>query len=542
VDYEGVEPQPLPNLDYKIESGDSVSSPTPETLQMGIHQQLVNQMLTLKKSYLSSHHGEKPALRQQIEQLREEVLAFSLREAVTFDWVLDFAEIFSAGGFDIVIANPPYRKERDAKHLMEAIKSGPLWGEWSEGKMDLWYFFLHRALELVKPNGMVHFITSRYWIGSAGAKKLIRRLESQTAVRVICDFGDYPVFENVAGQHMTAMYQKTTTRPLPLTIRMNTDTNSFDLNALLSDAPAKGMSIHHYPSERRVFEIPGVLSIGTEMSTQGIDNTQVATLPLESLFEVRQGIAQNPDRVSRKAAEKYNLTAGEGVFVLTTQELKQLRLTSSEKIFVKSFVEEREIERFACAPHGGKWLLYLTTHNISSLSKYPQLASHLKKFRQIMDARRETVSGSNKWFHLHWPREERLFSGPKIVTPQMCSQPTFAYNDQECCVGLSSTVIKSRNEDDDLFVLLGILNSDAAFEWFSRHAKERGVGLDIGGAVLRSFPIPSDLHAPDSISLRNHSQLLYKKVSTGNRLTTDDLATLNKLVSTLYRLEAIENA
>jgi Type IV secretion-system coupling protein DNA-binding domain len=38
-----------------------------------------------------------------------------------------------------------------------------------------------------------------------------------------------------------------------------------------------------------------------------------------------------------------------------------------------------------------------------------------------MEARRETSNGSNKWFHLHWPREDRLFNGPKIVSPQMAA-------------------------------------------------------------------------------------------------------------------------
>ena len=536
VDYDGPEPQPLPNLDYKIEIGDSVSSPSPGALQIGIQQRLVDQMLELKRTYLSSHHGDKIVLRQKIDSLRQEIRAFSFRDGVGFDWVIDFAEIFVQGGFDVIIANPPYRKERDAKHLMELIKASPLWKEWSQGKMDLWYFFLHRALELTREHGLIHFITSRYWVASVGAKKLIGRLQAETAVRIIFDFGDFPVFENVDGQHMTGMYQKTRQHEYPFTIKRVTDNELFFLDAVLSPTSTAGVIVETFDNDAHLFRIPGVLSLGAaDNSDCLIEKTAIRTVPLETFFEVRQGIAQNPDKVSRKAAEKYNLNAGAGVFVVTDQELAAMKLTKKEHEFVKPFIEEREIHQFACEPHGGKWLLYLTTHNVTSLSNFPNLQKHLEPFRQIMEVRRETVNGSNKWFHLHWPREDRLFNGPKIVAPQMAAVPTFAYSDQPCFIGLSATVIKARHDDADLFALLGILNSDAAATWFSLHSKERGVGLDIGGGVLRQFPLPIALSGPEIDAISTHSKILFNKISDGKTISGGDMQLLNTLVDSIYR-------
>ena len=51
VDFDGPAPEPLPNLDYKIETGDSIGSPSPGTLQLGIQQQLVAEFVELKKQY-----------------------------------------------------------------------------------------------------------------------------------------------------------------------------------------------------------------------------------------------------------------------------------------------------------------------------------------------------------------------------------------------------------------------------------------------------------------------------------------------------------
>ena len=81
-------------------------------MQIGIQQPLVDQFLDLKKKYLVAHHAEKQTLRSQVDKLRHEIMGFSNREADGFDWVIDFAEVFSVGGFDVVIANPPYVSAR----------------------------------------------------------------------------------------------------------------------------------------------------------------------------------------------------------------------------------------------------------------------------------------------------------------------------------------------------------------------------------------------------------------------------------------------
>ena len=38
--------------------------------------------------------------------------------------------------------------------------------------MDYWYFFLHKAIDIVSKSGVVSYITSRYWLNSSGAKKI----------------------------------------------------------------------------------------------------------------------------------------------------------------------------------------------------------------------------------------------------------------------------------------------------------------------------------------------------------------------------------
>ena len=53
VDFDGPAPEPLPNLDYKIETGDSIGSPSPGTLQLGIQQQLAGSIRRIEEAILS---------------------------------------------------------------------------------------------------------------------------------------------------------------------------------------------------------------------------------------------------------------------------------------------------------------------------------------------------------------------------------------------------------------------------------------------------------------------------------------------------------
>ena len=72
-----------------------------------------------------------------------------------FVWELEFSEIFKGinPGFDIVIGNPPYHGEKDYAHVFDPIKNTALGKKFYQGKMDLYYFFFHKGLDICKENG-----------------------------------------------------------------------------------------------------------------------------------------------------------------------------------------------------------------------------------------------------------------------------------------------------------------------------------------------------------------------------------------------------
>jgi adenine-specific DNA-methyltransferase len=180
VEFEGEIPLALPNLDFKIEIGDSLIAPNPRgAAQQAFRGELIGQFREAKDRFIYMHGGEKISLRRHIAEIKEQISQWTHQGDTVygFDWDVEFAEVFSDGGFDIVLANPPYvRADAQFKHLIddEEARQAAIaqWKDYramllSSGifqtlyeKWDLYLPFLERAYYLMRPEGRMVFIIS----------------------------------------------------------------------------------------------------------------------------------------------------------------------------------------------------------------------------------------------------------------------------------------------------------------------------------------------------------------------------------------------
>jgi len=212
---------------------------------------------------------------------------------------------------------------------------------------------------------------------------------------------------------------------------------------------------------------------------------------LGQLGLVRQGIAENPPVVTRRANEKFGhrWTTGEGVFALKPDEADQLDLPAAERAILKPYYDLCDLGRYWLAEKPSLSLIYSTRHTWPEAGRFPRLRDHLARFRPIMEERRETRAGTVQWWQLHWPREEKLWSARKIVSVQMAERPAFALAEGEVFTSFSTNVfVKDPAAPEDELYILALLNSRLLWRWFRHNAKRRG-GLEINGNVLRRAPI-----------------------------------------------------
>jgi methylase of polypeptide subunit release factors len=223
VDFEGECPPPLPNLDFKIETGDSLLAPDVQGgSQPSFRQAQLGDYLKLKAEFMTAHGSTKASLRDQISALQQDIgLWIHGGEPVAgFDWAVEFAEIFVPGGFDIVLANPPYvRADAQYKHLenenarqaeiarwkgyREQILESDIYETIYE-KWDLFVPFLERAHQLLKRDGGMVFIISDSYNGAKYANRSQAFFVEHSTIRRIDFCSEIKLFD--AGVYNTILY------------------------------------------------------------------------------------------------------------------------------------------------------------------------------------------------------------------------------------------------------------------------------------------------------------------------------------------------
>ena len=105
--------------------------------------------------------GEQERTQQEIERLEEVKKELTTDDALPHNfpmiWDVDFGEVLSEGGFDVVIANPPYVRQEEFKEIKEDLA---LHYECYTGTADLFTYFFERGVKLLKTgrDDLVHFV------------------------------------------------------------------------------------------------------------------------------------------------------------------------------------------------------------------------------------------------------------------------------------------------------------------------------------------------------------------------------------------------
>jgi len=175
VDHDENRPLPLPNLDFKIERGDSLTAPSPagydfssilgsgfapqrkdeqlqfvgmlppKGVQLGFGDdqlpRYVERYLDAKREYLDAHAERKKELREEIVRLKAELMELprkGVAAMIGFDWLIEFLEVFLDGGFDIILANPPYvRADAQFKHIQDHMTRQRAIDAWKKSRANL---------------------------------------------------------------------------------------------------------------------------------------------------------------------------------------------------------------------------------------------------------------------------------------------------------------------------------------------------------------------------------------------------------------------
>lgn len=505
VEFGGSTPEPLPNLDFKIEQGDSVLGPKPPaTVPTSMRDQTIKDYVALKTDFLTARERSvKSRLLGEIEEKKRQIAIWTHggKPSTGFDWAVEFAEVFADGGFDVVLANPPYVRQELIRDIKPDLKR--VYGSLYSGTADLYVYFYYRALQLLRPAGMLVFISSNKWFRANYGKQLRAHMAQTASVRSITDFGDLPVFEASA-------------YPMVFTAAKDGHRGSTRYTEVPSLAPP----------------YPDVLAVTRE---HGRD------LPAGALNGEHWTLADNATARRVQIMASAGITLGDYVkgqiyygiktgfnkaFVIDGQKRAELIAADPKSTeIIKPFVVGRDIAKWRI-DYKDRWLI--VTKIGVPIARYPAIFEHLTQWQPELEKRWDK---GNHWWELRACDYYAAFEQPKIVYPDIAKAPRFALDTTGVYAGNTVYLIAI----DDLY-LLGILNSDPMLElYLGLNALIRGGYLRFFGQYIERLPMPN-VQPPDRAAIADLVQQCLDAKGQGPHIV-DWEAEINARVARLYGLD-----
>ncbi len=379
---------------------------------------------------------------------------------------LDYlTDSFKLNNFDIIVGNPPYvgHKNTSMEYKKALYKKYP---EVFYDKADISYCFFKRSMDILESDGMISFITSRYFMEALYADRMRAYLKNNFDIISIVDFSGNKVFKD-------AMVS-----PALITLsNKGGNKNSFSYVKFYEDNTKEKFL---YSQEKLKDAGWTILKDEDEQLFNRIES--VSNTCISELCTIKQGIITGLDKafiVDENAIEKYEF----------------------ESNLLRKWIKNSSISKSGIK-YNNLYLLY--TNMIDCEQSYPHTIKYLSSFKQKLQNRRECVKGYRKWYELQWGRIRSDFENPKVVFPFKSRGNNFYYDVNEYFCSADVYLMNNFTEKIQLNYFLSYLNSDIFEFYFKCLAKK------VGNNIYEYYPnklSSAKIFLPQENSLQNISDL-----------------------------------
>ncbi len=453
------------------------------------------------------------------------LLADPRAERPFFLWHLWFRHVLAEvpegrGGFDIVIANPPYVRMEGFKDHKEEFAE--LYTCFS-GRADLFVYFYEQSINLLRADGVLCFITSNKYFRAVYGEKLRTLLGTKSRIHELIDFGDTPVFDATAYPSIIVLQKLHDDAPSPVENQVR----------VFSWEPGPTVEVFADIFARDSFLVPQA-----ELRAEG----WAIRSPFESrlLEKMRTTGTRLDAHLNGKIYYGVKTGLNEAFVIDSATRLRLIAEHASADEIIKPFYRGRDLERWSVAPHE-RWLIY--TRKGINIADYPSIRRHLQPFRSFTDDKGNRVgldhrATEQEWFELQQAQYAyaSAFEAPKIIYPDIYEHQSFAWDESGAYLANTCYFLPTNSK-----WLVALLNTKAV-EWFYT-----SVSNAVRGGYLRAFsdyisqiPIPAATPAQQAeLTAKVDAILAAKRAGDAARVAALE-AEIDVIVYRLYGLTALE--
>ncbi|MCJ7525314.1 MAG: Eco57I restriction-modification methylase domain-containing protein [Candidatus Aminicenantes bacterium] len=435
--------KPLPNLDYKIVCGNSLF----DVEKNLFNEKFFSELEKIKPLYFNETN---PTKKQKYKKQIDDLICQITNGHKEFDFEVFFSEVFhKKGGFDVMIANPPYISVEKFARTAQQM-------EWKRrfktyaSRGDIYCFFYERGLELIRDGGVLTFISSNKF-QRTGYGRGLRQLLGSHCIQALIDFCELPVFD-AATDPMIVIINKGAPRmnhEFPVVVIKD----EAEFGSLAESLATRG--VRYKPEQLKVdgwsLEGNDGLSLVDKLRSKGI--------PLVQYVKGRfyRGV----------------ITGFNEAFVIN--RAKRDRLIQEDRKsteLIKPWIRGKDIKRWLHEFHD-LYIIIVRYGFHTELKKYPAISRHLAQFEKELKARgqcKTSRSGASEGQH-HWleldnnPAESYIaaFDESKIVFNETSKRLHAYFDKDKNVINKTGFIILT----PDAPYVLAVLNS-TLMDWFYR--------------------------------------------------------------------------
>ena len=388
------------------------------------------------------------------------IVADPAYSAKAFDWQTAFPEVFKKGGFDVVVANPPYVRQELLSPIKPYLESAY---RAYHGMADLYVYFYELGLRLLKPGGLLSYVVTNKWMKAGYAEPLRRLFQDQAWIQSVVDFG-----------HAKQIFEEADVFPSIIVARRPTDAPKPE-TARLCSIPREQLRIDDLS---RQIEQEGIV---LPLAQLGADAWQLESAGVNGLLSKIRGNGVPLAEYAGVKPYRGIVTGCNEAFLIdgVTRDAIIGRDAKSAEI-IHPYLRGQDIGRWCCE-WAGLWMIF--TRRGIDIDAYPAVKQHLEKFRSALEPKPADWTGEwpgrkpgkYHWFEIQDSIEYwREFGKPKIMYQDIAWRPQFCLDRGG---RFSNNTVHFVVSDDKW--LLAVLNSPLAW-WFSwRCAARKGRSASI---------------------------------------------------------------
>jgi len=539
--------RPLPNLEIRFVAADTLKrirqkpqealpDPNLERLQAQIRQVRLEYFTARTPATKAKLRQKDADLRQQLaEELRksgwDDAVARMLAHWDPYDqnasapffdpeWMFGIRD-----GFDIVIGNPPYiqlQKAYDATRKYADLYINEGYATFDR-RGDIYCLFYERGVELLRPNGILAYITSNKWMRAGYGEKLRDYFTTHTNPLLLIDLGP-GVFESATVDTNILLLQRApnqnrlrafTYADRAQNLRDAARAHSRPMPPLTKDAWFIGGDAEHRLKQK-------IERIGKPLREWDVNIYYGIKTGLNDAFIIDTATRQRILDACKDAAERQRTEA-----------------------IIKPILRGRDIKRYTYE-WKGLWVIaipagWTNDHRGREPAEdfinrvLPSLMNHLRRFEAKARARDDQ---GDYWWELRPCAYYAEFEKEKVVYSEIVREPQFHYDTEQFFVEATAFLMTGSQTK----YLCALLNSKPVAFFFKRYYAGGGLGEEgyrYKKAFLENLPIPT--LTPQNQSLVSQIEalvdaILARKRGNPNADTRDLERAIDDIVYRLYDL------